>query len=448
MTVLATVMIYGWILFSVILFRVVDATKAVLIVLIGGVLFLPMAYLDLPGFPQYNKNIAIGVSLFIGSVKISPNTKIIDKFRPVDIPMLLWCSLLPVITALSNGLSLYGGVSESLSNLLTWGALYWAGRKFINDDESLFRLVRGVIIGGVIYIPFIIVELSKGPFFHELLYGWLQHKLIQHMRYGGWRPIVFMQHGLMVSFWMTMVTIFSYSNWKMGYIQKLGKLKLSFLSVLFIVLTILCKSANGWIFLTLGLFLIYIYKRNSHNAIKWLRVIMSGIPIYFITRIFNIIPVRRFGQLFSIIFDSNRVASLLFRMWQEDLFAEKTLQRFWFGWAGYRRAYPVDPVTGKELFSILDSLWLGIFSTYGIAGLFSVFFTLGSGAYFILKYYKNKEVPLDINSEKRRLYLFLLCILVTFFMIDSLMNSMFNPVYVFCAGALVSQYYVNVSRNP
>ncbi|MBV5327317.1 MAG: hypothetical protein JZU65_06720, partial [Chlorobium sp.] len=83
-----------------------------------------------------------------------------------------------------------------------WGVPFLAGRIYFKDESTIKDLHRGIIIGGLIYMVLCLYEIRMSPQLNNMLYGFFPHSWVQHLRYGGFRPIVFMQHGLMVALWM------------------------------------------------------------------------------------------------------------------------------------------------------------------------------------------------------------------------------------------------------
>ena len=96
---------------------------------------------------------------------------------------------------------------KRLNQTVTWGIPYFLGRIYFNDLQGLRELSVAIFIGGLIYVPFCLYEIRFSPQLHRLLYGYHQHDFSQTFRFGGYRPMVFMQHGLMVGMWMGMATL-------------------------------------------------------------------------------------------------------------------------------------------------------------------------------------------------------------------------------------------------
>jgi len=423
MNFLVPVMMWGWIPLTIFLFRRFTPQKAVLISVIGGVLFLPVTSYDLPMI-EYNKITAISISLACGMIfsrKITEQT-----FRPsmIDMPIFIWCIITPFISILANGLGPYNAVADVLQISLMWGVFYMAGRVYFYDKDTLRLLCKGIIIGGIIYIPLVFFEIRMSPQLSNIVYGFFPHSWFQHIRYGGYRPIVFMNHGLMVAMWMA--STYTVSLWLFGTreITKIKKIPMTLPVILLLLSTILCKSANGWVYLSLGTVGYYFYiKRKSKIIFK---LIILAIPIYIILRITAILPSETILYYLSTIFDAHRIESLAVRLFQEELFGRRALESPLWGWGWANRAWPMDPFTGEPAVQMIDSLYLVVFSLKGYIGLVSIYTVLLLGPWKIMKS--------SIDSVDA----IVLSIIVIFFAIDSLMNGMINPVYFLTAGALIT----------
>ena len=67
-----------------------------------------------------------------------------------------------------------------------------------NDPASQRTLLISIFIGGLLYVPLCLFEIRMSPQLHKLVYGFHQHIFAQTFRFEGWRPTVFLQHGLAV----------------------------------------------------------------------------------------------------------------------------------------------------------------------------------------------------------------------------------------------------------
>jgi type IV secretory pathway VirB3-like protein len=90
------------------------------------------------------------------------------------------------------------------------------------------------------------------PQLHTWLYGIHQHDWMQALRSGGYRPTVFMQHGLMVGLWMGAASIVGLALWSSGALRRLWGIPLSLVVPILIATTLLSKSFGAIALLLVG----------------------------------------------------------------------------------------------------------------------------------------------------------------------------------------------------
>lgn len=432
-TVLVPMMLFGWIPISILSFWLLRPHHAVLFSMIGGWLFLPMTGYDIRGFPDFDKKTAISLGLLFGSFLSGNRQEVSYQWKNYDLPIIFWC-LCPIATSLSNQLGLYDGLSTTLRLVTIYGIPYFIGRIYFHNIAALRDLCLGIIIGGLLYFPLSLYEIRMSPQLHANVYGFFQHSFAQHMRYGGFRPIVFMQHGLMVSLWMAISAMVTFWYWRNIEESNLKGIPFSLIFIVLAVTTLLCKSANGWAMLILGTCCSILY-RNFNVPPRLFTIFILIIPIYLVVRILGLLPTQEILSVASIIFDNERVHSLAFRLAQEDLISVEVLKRPFLGWGKFGRGLPVDPETGEILLHVRDSLWLISFQYYGFIGIFSLYTSLLLGPWLILT--KSKK-PYLSGSNHILTFAIVLSLVVIFFCIDSLFNSMVNPIYIMISGVLLT----------
>lgn len=435
MTFLAPIVLFGWIPLAVIFFFKLKPHHAVLFSVIGGWLFLPTVGFDLPGLPEHTKSTSIALGLILGGWLSGARQKFRFKWSIYDVPMILWC-MSPFISSMTNKLGLYDGLSTAFQQVILWGIPYFAARIYFDTPDKLHDLCIGIIMGGLIYLPLCLYEIRMSPELNKILYGYFPHSWIQHKRYGGWRPIVFMHHGLMVALWMASSATALFWLWRDNYIKHIKGLPVFFIVIALLITTVLCKSANGWAALAIGCGFYYIYRKYETNLP--FRLLLLSVPIYAGFRISGIILGEDIQALASSIFDAERVSSLSIRLLQEDLFIKKAMESPIFGWGGYSRGWPVDPITGEVQIKWVDSLWLITFSKNGFSGLFSLLASQLTGPWLIFR--SNRKIMQQFGIPT--LIPILLGLIVVLFMIDCLLNGMINPIYTMISGALVGIHLI------
>ncbi len=443
MTILVPLMLIGWVPFTVILFCNLKPHRAVLISVIGGILFLPQTGYALSGLPDFTKQTAIALGIILGGELSGKRSTFVFKITRLDAPMIIWC-LSPIFSSLSNGLGLYDGISSTFYQSFFWGVPYFAGRIYFRDMVAVRELCYGIVAGGLLYMPLCLYEVRMSPQLSKDLYGFFPHSWQQHFRYGSFRPIVFMQHGLMVSLWMASSSVVIFWIWQSKQLKHIKGVPVSVVFLSLAVTCILCKSVNGVFALVVGCSLYFVRGREGSSSVTWLLLL---IPLYLFFRMNDIVTVTDLQEIASKYLDDKRVQSFSVRLIQEDLFFERALDRPWFGWGGYSRGKPIDPETGKEMSIVIDSLWIIVMRSRGFVGLIALFSAMLIGPWLVLRRIKHHP-----GVTEDDLLLVVLSLIVTLFMIDSLQNGMLNYVYILTSGVLLSCYVnrdklVNVAPN-
>jgi hypothetical protein len=429
----------GWLLFGIITFSSRPPQKTIILLILGAFLFLPMSSIKIHGLPPgLNKTTVVAFAIFSGEILSGVKAKFPLKNSFYDLPNIIYCFVVPLASSLSNGLGLYDGVSDIVTRVFTWGVFFWAGRRYFGTPSSMRALTTAMMIGGLIYIPFILFELRMSPMLHKKIYGFFSGSFHQAIRYGGYRPVVFMPHGLVVSIWISATTTITFWLWRTKEITKAWKLPASLAWVALVVSTVLCKSANGIIFMFLGIITYFIFNRtHSSKPLRWLLLI---IPIYFYLRLSGVISVAQIGTFMARYIDPERLDSLLVRVSQEDFFGARALLHPLFGWGWMDRAWPVDQATGAKLVQVVDSIWIITFGSSGFLGLASCYLSLGLGPLLVLAGSKKYKRPNESNTQPYAIDAVILSIVVAFFLIDSMMNSALPPIIILCSGALVTYH--------
>ena len=77
--------------------------------------------------------------------------------------------------------------------------------QLVKTYEDQIQLLKLLVVAGLLYSVLIMFEIRMSPQLHKWLYGFFPHSWGQQVRYGGFRPVVFLGHGLWVSIFLVMV---------------------------------------------------------------------------------------------------------------------------------------------------------------------------------------------------------------------------------------------------
>lgn len=425
MNSLVPITLIGWIPAVLLLFAVLPPRRAVIAAYVGAWLFLPMAGYQIQGLPDYTKVTATGYAALLG-VLLFDGTRLVS-LRPswVDLPIAVWC-IVPFASSIVNGHGAYDGTSGVLSHVVSWGLPYLFGRLYYSDWEGLRDLAIGILIGGLIYMPLCLWEIRMSPRLHRAVYGYHQHSLSQHYRFGGYRPKVFMQHGLAVGLWMALSSLLGLWLWLRGGLVRLWGVPMKALAPALAATTILCKSLGAIILFVGGVAVLFAPGRLRTAGIAGLVLV---VPLYLAARVQGGWTGEKLVELAAVI-DSDRASSLQGRLRQEDRLVVFAMQRPLLGRGASGGWRHVEDDQGRV---VTDSLWIITLGPYGLAGLVSMTLTILLPPALILHRIRPAlwEHPAASPAVG-------LAMVVVLHMIDCLVNAMLNPVYLLAVGGMAS----------
>jgi hypothetical protein len=421
---------FGWIPVVIVLFARLRPHRAAVAGFLLAWMFLPQYAYALPGLPDYNKISAASFGILAGAL-LYDRTAALASYRlhAADAPILAWCLAAP-ISSLSNGLGLYDGLSMLLTRITTWGIPYFIGRVFLNRADHLADLCRGIFFGALVYVPFCLYEIVMSPRLHKLVYGFHSHNFGQTKRGGGWRPVIFMKHGLMNAMWMVSGTVAGLCLlFSRNLPRRLPLLPVATgaLVALVFVVTLLCKSFGAFSLMVIGLAVI---AAATRLRARWPLGLLVIIPLLYMgLRASGAWDGQNLIRASLAISNAERAGSLEFRINNENMLIEKALERPLFGWAGWKRSY-VRNDAGVTI-SVPDGLWIIVFGQNGLFGLVAVSAVLILPPLLLLHLFSPARW-----REPEVAALVPLAVLLVLFMIDNLFNDMFNPVMLLSAGGL------------
>lgn len=433
----AEIALFAWIPAVIGMFLVMRPRRAVITAYLFAWLFLPVAAIPISGLPDYTKMSATCVGVLLASLIFDSRRLIGFSPRWLDLPMLAWC-LCPMASSLTNGLGIYDGASATLNQAIIWGLPYLIGRVYFDNLDAVRELAVGLFVGGVVYVPFCLFEVRMSPQLHALVYGYMQHGFSQTFRFGGWRPMVFLQHGLMVGMWMCMATFVGWWLWWTGAVRRIAGIPIGPIVLAVFVTAVLCKSMGALVLLIVGV--------GVMVALKWMRLRLAIVlliltaPLYIGLRASGLWTGEELTEMSGEI-SEERAQSLEVRLANEKALASHAMERPVFGWGGWGRNRIHDQM-GKDV-SITDGFWIITMGCYGLVGLasFLAVFLL-PGLCFLFR------APASSWCGPALAPAGALVVVNTLFMIDCIPNAMLNPVYTVVAGALTSCLAAGVLRAP
>jgi tetratricopeptide (TPR) repeat protein len=426
MTILAQVMLLAWLPVVLLVFTIMPPRKAAVRMFVAAWLFLPNGGYSLPGLPDYTKMVATGLGVLLGAMIYDQGKFLSIVPRWFDIPILAWC-FGPFVTAIYNGLGPYEATSSVLSELISWGLPYLVGRVYLDDVDGLKELAEAIVIGGLCYIPLCLFEIRFSPSLQSGLYGIVRW---EGVRYGGYRPKVFLATGLELGMWMTNATLMSYMLWSCGTIKTIRGFSFGLLMLALAVTTMLCKSTGALMLLGFGLVMLWVVRRFGWTWLLWLMIAIP--PAYTISRGTNIWSARELVTYSRAAFGEERAQSLEYRFDMEDLLVARASERPILGWGRFNR-FQVTNKDGATI-TIPDGFWIIALGTQGIVGLSSIL------VMFLLPLALTiRRFPVSTWSDPRIGPSVIIALILALTMIDFLSNAMLNPMYPLAIGGILGQ---------
>jgi hypothetical protein len=354
-----------------------------------------------------------------------------------------------------NGLGVYDGAANIVSQLGVWGIPYFVGRVYFKDLEGFKELGLGIVIGAILYLPMCYVEMVISPTLHQKLYGRVQHSLAMSKRWGGYRPMVFMQSGLALAMYMTFATLVAGWMWMSGTVRNLfGVPMLAVVGVLFFTQIVVCKTMAATGFMFVGIAALLWIRTDAEHARADRRAAgararrgPADLHVPAVQR-----AARRGGGVGGgrTIASEDRLQSLGVRLKAEDLVVAKAFDapNPWWGWGKWDPNQPgitpwrvytesmkiaPDGLEYRQLkdTAVTDGLWIIVIGQYGIVGLVLLTTAITAPALILWG-----RVPVRYWGHRAVAPVAAMAILLVLHMVDNLLNGMINALFMLALGGV------------
>jgi hypothetical protein len=359
-------------------FFVMPPLPACLVVAIGGEMFLPLdVTFRLPYAPPFGKHNLVYLCILVGCLLRCPA-------KVTKLPKEKWflaCSLLALvggaITALTNqevlafgvagevvipSMTFKDGMFVGISEFFPSCVAFYLGYTLFRGKNDVERLLVGLGIAGLVYCPFAIVEMRMSPQFHSWVYGYSNIGAFdQTVRWGGYRPSVFMAHGLALArfFMATTLALFVLAKGR----RNLFGLPVGFLAWFNAIILVLCRSTGAIVLAFIGgVFILLTKPKRQLLVASILAIVVLAYPWLRASGLFPVADILNAASALG----KDRSGSLAFRFVNEDQLLARACEKLLFGWGTYGRSFIYNAAGNGT--SVTDGYWIIMLGMSGIAG--------------------------------------------------------------------------------
>lgn len=431
---------------AAILFSLLRPHHAAAIVMFGAMLFLPERVgFDLPGLPSIDKGSLPSIAVLIALFLTAPHRLALAHLLRRSDWFLVVLVLGAFATGYSNsdpvpcgslairGIGAWDALSDASSILLGIVAPYLVGRAQIRSSRELRDFAAILVGASLVYLPLIYFELRMSPQLHNMVYGFSQHSFGQTIRFGGYRPMVFMSHGLTLAMFSLAGVVAAWALTRRA-LRTFGALSVPIALVLSVT-HVLLKSTGAILYALAALPLVFLVKRRTGFIVTAL--LCAIVLTYPSTRAAGTFPTTWMVEQAQAL-SYERAQSLEFRFQNEDILLEKARQRFWLGWSGWGRSRVYD-ADGRDI-SVTDGTWVIVFGTYGAFGFYALFGLLTNAsltAFRALRHLRPTEAHL----------LSALTWVQVLLVVDLIPNSIGSNLHLYLTGCIVGAAHSLVKEN-
>jgi hypothetical protein len=435
----ANVALLAWFVVALLLFWKLRPPVAAALTVLGGRLFLPEAVsFPLPIFPDLDKYSIPPLAALIGCLFTA--RRWLGKSRRRVPAIDRWFLLLlvgHVATYLSNrdmlgtdterpGLTLYDLATMVCEDLVLVYLVFVLGRSLFRSARELRTLLIACIGLALLYTPFCLFEMVMGPRSHFELYGFYQHELVQTLRSGGYRPMVFLSHGIVLARFLLLGLLAAALVVRARVVPMVGVVAVVYLGVVLIA----CKSVGAVVLAFASLPLVLM--ASAKTQVRAAAVLAVIVGLYPLLRGADVFPTDTLVGWAQDI-HKDRAESLGGRFEQEDMLLDKARERLLFGWGGYGRSRVYDE-RGEDI-SVTDGEWIIVLGGRGLIGFLAWY------ALYLVPIFAASKHLRRIRLPQQRMLVGGFALINAVMAIDTLPNAAGSLPHFFWSGALCGTVY-------
>lgn len=445
---IAYLMLLIWPAVCLVLFRTQTVERAIIWSILGGYLLLPpLAEFNLPLVPAMDKvsipNLSV-LAILVFATKYKVHLLPEGRLARVLIALFIFGAIPTVLTnsepilfeVLSDadpilflvdalpGQSLRDIGSVLIGQVLTI-VPFLVARQFLSSDNGLREILLALMVGAIAYSVPSLIEIRVSPQMNVWVYGFFQHSFEQTMRAGGYRPIVFLPHGLWLAVFVCTGAMAAAALARTR--PNVERWKGVLWTIYLVLFLIACKSAAS---IAYGLLLVPTIYFAPRRWLIWLSVVFALVAVtYPMLRNIGVIPTDAIVAKVAE-FNPDRAQSLGYRFNNETQLLDRAAEKPAFGWSGWGRSLVRDSEDG-EILTIPDGRWIIVFGSFGWLGYIAEFGLLALPLLLLGGY------ALRHRNAVLSPYIGAVALVLGITLMDMLLNATLTPFTWLTAGAVL-----------
>lgn len=433
-----TVALIAWPFIALALFRALGPVRGVIWATLAGSLFLPENFgLDIPGLPPYDKNTAIAVGLLGGMWLVradTPGARRSGWDVRLVAALVVLSVLSSILTVLTNREPLFYGptlvpglnfrdlismCSQSLILLIP----FLAAQRRLGAPDSHRLILEAFVAAGIGYSVLVLFEARMSPQLHTWVYGYFQHQWAQHVRGGGYRPIVFQPHGLWIGIFLLSCAMAAFALIRVESPDAQSRARLVAAGVWLIAVLFLSRNFGATVLALVFLPVLWLWR--SRNQVRLATVIVIAFLVFPALRQADLVPIKSVAELTGGV-SAERQSSFLTRIENEDAFLARAAEKPMAGWGIWARWRIWNPDTGEEE-STSDGRWVSLLGERGWIGYVAFFGALSVSILFLPRAAAGQPVPAATAG---------MALIIAASLIYQIPNNTIGPMTMLLAGSL------------
>ncbi|MFY8349609.1 hypothetical protein AAEU29_03595 [Pseudoalteromonas sp. SSM20] len=366
-------MLCAWPVIAYFIYRRADSVTATFFTIVGGALLLPVnVNIDFPLIPAFDKQTIPALAALLCLILVKKES--ISLLPKPKVAKLLVITLIvsPFFTVVTNGEPYFNGaywiqgmtLYDSVSVLMRQYLLllpFIIASQLIKSQNDFYKVCKLMVISGLFYSVLALIEVRLSPQLHTWVYGFFPHSFNQQVRFGGFRPVVFLGHGLLVGIYMFACFTAACVLWK-SRIQVFKGISPVYIALYLLFCLIIFKAVGAILFGFFILALVLIGRTKLTRLST--KIITFCVLFYPLLCILMIFPHEAIVNFF-LAYDVDRAHSLNFRFFHETLLIQHAQDKLLFGWGSWGR--------NRLMGSVTDGRWIIEFGQFGLLGFIAIF---------------------------------------------------------------------------